>query len=162
MSQDIYIESMHIGYAILWGLELAVIYDAFSIFRILIKHKNIFIYLEDFIYWMFCAIFVFEQLFEIGNGHMRWYMAFGVGIGMLSYKLTLSYWVVKGISFVLGKILWLLSYVMSFFTRPVKFVIRKSQKLIRYIRKRSCSLFRLLKKKLTLAIKMLKIALCKR
>lgn len=162
MSQDIYTESLHIGYAILWGLELAIIYDAFAVFRILVKHKNFFIYIEDFIYWMFCAIFVFERLFEIGNGHMRWYMAFGVGIGMLSYKLTLSKWIVKGISFVLVKLFWIIGKILNIFIKPIKFILRKIRKILCYIKVRSKSLLRLLKKKLTLAIKMLKITLCKR
>lgn len=162
MSQDIYTESLHIGYAILWGLELAIIYDAFAVLRILVKHKNIFIYIEDFIYWMFCAIFVFEHLFEIGNGHMRWYMAFGVGIGMLSYKLTLSKWIVKGISFVLIKLFWIIGKFLNIFLKPIKFILKKIRKILCYIKVRSKTLLRLLKKKLTLAIKMLKITLCKR
>ena len=162
MSQDIYIESMHIGYAILWGIELAIVYDAISIFRILLKHKNIFVYLEDFFYWMFCAFFVFEHLFEIGNGHMRWYMALGVGIGMLAYKLSLSKWVIKGVSFVLGKVMWVLGKIISFVTKPIRFLVRKIREFFRYTKVRGGSLFRLLKKKLTLAIKMLKITLCKR
>lgn len=162
MSQDIYIESMHIGYAILWGVELGIVYDVIAIFRRLVKHKNFFIYIEDFCYWIFCAIFVFEHLYEIGNGHMRWYMALGVGIGMLTYKLTISKWLVQGISYVLSKIIWVIQKILSFFLKPFVFLAKKIQKFLRYIKKRSRSFFRLLKKKLTLALKMLKITLCKR
>ena len=61
MSQDIYVETRHIGYAILWGFKLAIVYDAFLIFRNVIRHKNIFIHIEDFIYWIFCAFFVFDS-----------------------------------------------------------------------------------------------------
>ena len=103
MSPDIYVESRHIGYAILWGFKLAIFYDVFLIFRNVIKHKNFFIYAEDFIYWILCAVFVFEHIYEIGNGYIRWYMALGVGIGMLAYKLTISKWLVQGVSFVLNK-----------------------------------------------------------
>lgn len=162
MSPDIYVESQNIGYAILWGVELAVFYDAISIFRNVIRHKNIFIYIEDFFYWMFCALFVFEHLYEIGDGHIRWYMALGVGIGMLSYKLTLNKWVVKGISFVLQKILWIIGKIFSLVFKPLRFLARKIRKFFRFIKARIASGFRLIKKKLTLAIKMLKITLCKR
>ncbi len=162
MSQDIYMESQRIGYAILWGIELAIVYDALSILRCVFCHKNIFIYLEDFIYWMFSAVFVFEHLFKIGNGHMRWYMALGVGIGMLTYKLTLSKQVVKCISFILKRLIFGIKKVWLFLTKPLRFFLSKSLKMLAYIRMRIRSFLRILKKKLTLAIKMLKIALCKR
>ncbi len=162
MSPDIYVESRHIGYAILWGLELAVFYDAISIFRNVVRHKNFFVYLEDFFYWIACALFVFVHLYEIGDGYIRWYMALGVGIGMLAYKLTLSKWVVKGISYVLNKIKWLLKKIIGILLKPFYMAFRKMRRLFGYIRTRIKSVFRLLKKKLTLAVKMLKIALCKR
>ena len=162
MSQDIYMESKHIGYAILWGLELAVCYDVLSIFRNVIKHKNIFIYIEDFIYWMFCAVFVFEHLYEIGDGHIRWYMALGIGIGMLAYKLTVSNYIVKGISFLLNKLLWIIRKILTFIFTPFRLMGKKIRQIFCFFRRRMKCVLRLVKKKLTLALKMLKITLCKR
>lgn len=162
MSQDIYMESKHIGYAILWGLELAVCYDALSILRNVLKHKNIFVYIEDFIYWMFCAVFVFEHLYEIGDGHIRWYMALGIGIGMLAYKLTVSSYLVKGISFLLNKLLWIIRKLLVVILTPFRLLGRKFKKLLRILKGRTGCVLRLVKKKLTLALKMLKITLCKR
>ena len=111
---------------------------------------------------MLCALFVFEHLYEIGDGHIRWYMALGIGIGMLAYKLTASKWLVKGISFLLQKILWIIQKILSFLLRPFKFIARKIRKFVKYIKARIACGFRLIKKKLTLALKMLKITLCKR
>ena len=74
MSPDIYIESAHIGYAVLWGLELAFFYDIIAVFRNMVTHKNIFIYAEDFLYWMFCALFVFGEnhiCFLVGELHEK-------------------------------------------------------------------------------------------
>lgn len=162
MSQDIYVESRHLGYAILWGLELAVCYDALLILRNVLKHKNIFVYIEDFFYWMFCALFVFEHLYEIGDGHVRWYMALGVGIGMLAYKLTVSKWLVKGVTFILNKLFWILGKILNVIIAPIKVFLRKIRKIMRFLKGRLSCAFRLVKKKLTLAVKMLKITLCKR
>lgn len=162
MSQDIYIESRHLGYAILWGLELAVCYDVLLILRNVIKHKNIFVYMEDFFYWMFCALFVFEHLYEIGDGHIRWYMALGVGIGMLAYKLTVSGYLVKGISFLVKKLFGILEKVLSVIFAPIRVFGKNIKKFICFLKARTGCCLRLMKKKLTLAIKMLKITLCKR
>lgn len=162
MSPDIYIESRNIGYAILWGIELAICYDILSILRNVIKHKNIFIYIEDFFYWIFCALFVFDHLYKIGDGHIRWYMALGVGIGMLSYKLTLSKWIVKGLSFLINKIFFVISKVLGFILKPFRFLAGKMRKFFRFVKGRIIGGLKLLKKKLTLALKMLKITLCKR
>lgn len=162
MSPDIYVESKHIGYAILWGLELAIFYDAFSIFRNVVRHKNFFIYAEDFFYWIACAIFVFENLYEIGDGYIRWYMALGVGIGMLAYKLTLSKKIVKIVSYILNKVKWIVFKIMRILIKPFCIAWQKMRRFLGYTRARIKSVLRLLKKKLTLAAKMLKIALCKR
>ena len=161
MSPDIYVESRHIGYAILWGFKLAIFYDVFLIFRNVIKHKNFFIYAEDFIYWILCAVFVFEHIYEIGNGYIRWYMALGVGIGMLAYKLTISKWLVKGVSFVLNKMKELIAKSLRIFFGPFYRLGRKMGRLFKYIGARAMTFFRLLKKKLTLTLKMLKIAISK-
>ena len=61
MSPDIYVESRHIGYAILWGFKLAIFYDVFLIFRNVIKHKNLFIYAEDFIYWILSFTYILQK-----------------------------------------------------------------------------------------------------
>ena len=148
MSQDIYAETRHIGYAILWGFKLAFVYDAFLIFRNVIRHKNIFIHIEDFIYWIFCAFFVFDSLYEIGDGYIRWYIALGVGIGMLFYKLTISCWLVKIISS-------LLNMIKAFLLKPFLKLGRGIKRIYCYMKSRC-------KKKLTRTIKMLKITLCKR
>ena len=148
MSQDIYVETRHIGYAILWGFKLAFVYDALLIFRNVISHKNIFIYVEDFIYWLFCAFFVFDSLYEIGDGYIRWYIALGVGIGMLFYKLTISCWLVKIISS-------LLNMIKAFLLKPFLKLGRGIKRIYCYMKSRC-------KKKLTRTTKMLKITLCKR
>ena len=148
MGQDIYAETRHIGYAILWGFKLAFVYDAFLIFRNVIRHKNIFIHIEDFIYWIFCAFFVFDSLYEIGDGYIRWYIALGVGIGMLFYKLTISCWLVKIISS-------LLNMIKAFLLKPFLKLGRGIKRIYCYMKSRC-------KKKLTRTIKMLKITLCKR
>lgn len=162
MSQDIYVESRHIGYAILWGLELAVFYDGFLIFRNVIKHKDFFVYAEDFVYWLFCAFFVFDRLYEIGDGYIRWYMAMGVGIGMLFYKLTLSKWLVKGCSIILNKLKNICKKILTILLKPFLKTGHRIKRVFCYLRRRSKTVLSLLKKKLTLAVKMLKIALCKR
>jgi spore cortex biosynthesis protein YabQ len=147
MSPDIYIESAHIGYAVLWGLELAFFYDIIAVFRNMVTHKNIFIYAEDFLYWMFCALFVFRRLYEIGNGQMRWYMALGIGIGMLAYKLTISRYFVKGATFIVSGIFRFLGKILSFFFRPIRYTLKAFRKIFRVVKSRFVTIVRLLKKK---------------
>ena len=162
MSQDIYVESRHIGYAILWGLKLAFFYDGLLIFRNVIKHKDFFVYAEDFFYWIFCVFFVFDRLYEIGDGYIRWYMALGVGIGMLFYKLTLSKWLVKGCSFLLNQLKRICTKILKVFLNPFFKLARGIKRIFRYLGGRAKTVLGLFKKKLTLAVKMLKITLSKR
>ncbi len=54
--------------AILTGMFLAGVYDLILIFRNIIKHKNIFVSIEDFIYWNFVGIFLYIVIFVSNSG----------------------------------------------------------------------------------------------
>ena len=162
MSQDIYVEARHISYAFYWGLYLALIYDAFLILRNVIKHKDIFVYIEDFIYWLFCAYYVFDNLYKIGNGYIRWYMALGVGIGMLVYKLTISKYLVQIFSYIFNKLKILIEKILYLFLKPFFKLGRDLKRIFCHMRAKRKMAIRLFKKKLTRALKMLKITLRKR
>lgn len=53
---------------------------------------------EDILYWIFNALFIFYMMYRENSGTVRGYAIAGIVIGMLAYNLTISPWVVKGIS----------------------------------------------------------------
>lgn len=130
--------------AVVLGLVLMIAYDVLRIFRNVIPHGNGFIGLEDILYWLAVGIACFYFIFMENNGSIRWYALVGIGLGMLIWNFSLSPFIVKGLSFVLGKIL-------RFLTFPLRFIGSKIKKFFRFVGKKLClcgqNVRKLLKKK---------------
>ncbi|MBQ4059379.1 MAG: spore cortex biosynthesis protein YabQ [Lachnospiraceae bacterium] len=72
------------------GALLAMIYDAVRILRLLFRHKDWLVDIEDLIYWIFTAGLVFRTLFRYNQGVLRGYAFLGMFLGVVLYLLTLS------------------------------------------------------------------------
>lgn len=88
MAGLIYDEMRLFGICFLLGMMLGFLYDLFRIFRMLVPHKNIFVDLEDLLYWILTAWFVFRTLFQFNEGKLRGYAFLGMFLGVLLYTLT--------------------------------------------------------------------------
>lgn len=72
------------------GAILAFIYDMVRIFRLLFRHKDWVVDLEDLLFWLFTAWLVFRTLFIYNRGALRGYAFLGMFLGVMIYALTLS------------------------------------------------------------------------
>ena len=90
MAWLIYDEVKLFGICFVLGMILAFIYDLFRIFRMLIRHSDFLVDLEDLIYWLITAWMVFQTLFQYNQGALRGYAFLGMFLGVLFYALTIS------------------------------------------------------------------------
>lgn len=90
MSDYIYLEAELAVHSFLLGIVLMVSYDLLRLFRLLIPHNPLFIGLEDFIYWVYCAVMTFLLLFYENSGVLRGYVIIGVFVGMIIYDRIVS------------------------------------------------------------------------
>lgn len=90
MVSDIYREWELLLLAIQLGIKLAFIYDGIRIFRFLIAHNNIFVSIEDLIFWTYAAIVIFEMQLERSYGVMRGFSILGMLLGMYLYSKILG------------------------------------------------------------------------
>ena len=67
--------------AILAGAIVRLAYRCISCLREVVHHAHWVIELEDLIYWIGTAIFLFVQIYYTSSGSVRWYFILGVGIG---------------------------------------------------------------------------------
>lgn len=95
MSVQIYDELQLFGVCILLGMSIAFTYDLFRVFRLLIKHRDLFVDLEDLLFWLGTAWFVFRTLFFYNQGALRGYAFLGMFLGMIAYVITISRLVMK-------------------------------------------------------------------
>lgn len=75
---------------VIMGIIVGFIYDWFRVFRRIIKHSNIFIQIEDCIYWIFVSIATFVIMLNKNYGEIRAFLICGVFIGMVIYFNTIS------------------------------------------------------------------------
>lgn len=117
--------------SIVWGIAFIVVYDVLRIFRRVVPHGSWWMGVEDIIYWLAIGIACFYFMFLENDGAIRWYALLGIGLGMLLWNVTVSSYVVRGISFALIKVLGLLSAPFRFAVRKIRNLTDKSLKKIK-------------------------------
>ena len=165
MSQDIIMEVNFFINSLLIGVVITFAYDWLLILRKCIRHHIAFISIEDIIFWIACALFVFYMLYRENNGILRWFAVLGATLGMLLYKKLISPIFVQVTSDIIIKTFQLL-------VRPVLYICRKIYALLRkiymFLRRKSIiyakkgrKVTKIAKKKLTIQARLIRIYLCK-
>lgn len=85
-------------YAVLTGGVLAVVYDVFRFFRMILNDK----FVLDFIFWIIAAVSVYSFLLIFCEGKIRVIVFLFIFAGFILYMLTLGY-VTKNIENKIGK-----------------------------------------------------------
>lgn len=68
--------------AMIAGSVVRLSYRGISAFRKILRHKQWVINLEDLIFWIAAAIYMFVQIYHTSDGSIRWYFALGVVVGV--------------------------------------------------------------------------------
>ena len=90
MISSVYGEWSLLLQAIKLGIKLTFIYDGIRMFRILIRHKNIVVSLEDIFFWMYAAVVIFEMQLKQSDGMFRGFCILGMLMGMYFYSKILG------------------------------------------------------------------------
>ena len=90
MVSSVYWEWSLLLQAIRLGVKLTFIYDGIRMFRILIKHKNIVISIEDIIFWVYASVIIFEMQLKQSDGMFRGFCILGMLLGMYLYSKILG------------------------------------------------------------------------
>lgn len=69
--------------AILSGAIVRLCYQCLICFRHIFKHKLIAIEIEDLLFWIGTAIYLFVQIYHTSDGSIRWYFVLGIVSGAL-------------------------------------------------------------------------------
>ena len=78
------------------GAVCGLVFDAFRVIRRSVRHKNIYTYLEDMLFWIIILFLFFYFLLHTAYGEsLRFYFILGIFLGMLIYFLTASRIVIK-------------------------------------------------------------------
>ena len=75
--------------AVLAGAIVRLAYRCISCLREVVHHAHWVIELEDLIYWIATAIFLFVQIYYTCSGSVRWYFVLGIVLGASAMSVFL-------------------------------------------------------------------------
>lgn len=78
--------------AISTGVVIRVGYHCISCFRGIVKHRLLMIEIEDLLFWIAGAVYVFVQIYHTSDGSVRWYFVLGLVIGAAISTIFLRKW----------------------------------------------------------------------
>ena len=90
MSAGIFEEAQVLAAAIFLGGKLMLVYLGLSLFRVFLPHRRLLRDLEDILYWLFWAVQVWNLLFHVEDGRIRWFFLAGVALGMIGCREILG------------------------------------------------------------------------
>lgn len=123
------------------GMLIAVCYDALRVLRRVIKHKDIIVNIEDYIFWVIVGLAVFSMIFQNNDGVVRGYIFLALVTGAYTYHKSVSSFLVRYISKILNFVITLL------LKKPLKWAKMIMKKVLRFFAKPFKALISLLKRK---------------
>jgi len=126
------------------GFVSGVFYDIFRIIRLVVKHKRIFVHIEDGIYWLTVIFLVFIFMLNKNYGEIRPFAVGGIFLGMIIYSFLVSP-LVMGISHIIINIVkYIIKLLITIILTPLRLIymilgkplIKLIKKVIKFIKKR--------------------------
>lgn len=162
ISETIYQEADFLLLSILCGALLIFAYDVLRIFRGIVVHSTTALAVEDLLYWLLVCVAVFYLLYEKNNGAVRVFFLLGVLGGMLFYNHFISPPLVKGIVWILKKMIRVVQRVGGVLVRPLRFCGKKTKTGAKFFLEKQKKMVRFYKKRLKKAYKVFKIGVSKK
>ena len=139
ISPEISGEALRFLRFMLVGFLLILAFDLLRILRRLIPHRTGMVAVEDMLYCIGSAIFIFIMLCRENDGAIRGFCMLGMSVGMLLCNYAISPWLVKGIVKVVGKplraVFRIVAVPLRFLKGKIRRLLRKLQKTLKKIRK---------------------------
>lgn len=69
--------------AVVSGAIVRLAYQCIRCFRRIVEHDLAAVSLEDMIFWLGSAVYMFVQIYHTSDGSIRWYFILGVALGVV-------------------------------------------------------------------------------
>lgn len=103
-------------YSVLLGAVCGVIYDAFRVFRVALRHNGIAVFFEDVLFCLICCVMLILFIFCANYGIVRWFSFFGWAGGFYVYYVTVGRMVISAARIITD-------FIKGYIIYPVKRVI---------------------------------------
>ena len=113
--------------AALLGIGLAVLYDIFRIFRLILFSGTISIFIQDILFWSISGCATYIYILAINLGEIRFFILAAELLGALIYYFTLGrviYGLTKDIVYAIRSFLY---KIFVFITKPFRKLLKKHE-----------------------------------
>lgn len=69
--------------AVVSGAIVRLVYQCIRCFRRIVVHDLAAVSVEDMIFWLGSAVYMFVQIYHTSDGSIRWYFVLGVALGVI-------------------------------------------------------------------------------
>ncbi len=118
------------------GIVMGMIFDFIRVIRKIVKHPNIFVQIEDLLYWMSCGLVGFYMLYITNYADIRSFVFIGIILGAVFYFATFSIVFMKAATVIINYVKVLLKKLWQLFLVPMKWCIKTIKRPIIYLKKR--------------------------
>lgn len=108
---------------VLTGCLLGLVYDLIRIFRRIIRHNNLALNMEDFLFFIICGFLVFFILFNDNYGEIRFFSLIGATLGTIIYFFSLSCIIIELGTKLILKLLMFIKLIISIIVYPIKLIL---------------------------------------
>ncbi len=108
----------------LTGLFMSLCYDVLRAIRRAISFNILFIWISDFIYWIFACVLVAYIMLVTDYGKINAYEICGMIIGGCFYYATVSTYIIKLLTVVFKKIIKIISLFFKILLTPIRFLYK--------------------------------------
>ena len=77
---------MYVAASFVEGVFLMFLYDIIRAFRMKVKHGRVWILIEDWLFWLLAAFFVFPMIFTLNHGLIRSFFVIALTLGVFLYR----------------------------------------------------------------------------
>ena len=75
--------------AVVSGAIVRLVYQCIRCFRRIVVHDLAAVSVEDMIFWLGSAVYMFVQIYHTSDGSIRWYFILGVALGAVLMSVFL-------------------------------------------------------------------------
>lgn len=108
---------------VLIGVVVGFFFDMFKIFRHTFPHKNIFVQIEDLLFWIVVTVFVFQFMFLNNCGEIPFFSILGIVLGAILYFSLLSEYFLMIFKTIIHIIKYIISLLFTIILTPFKILI---------------------------------------
>ena len=140
-------------YSIIGGAIAAFFYDFLRIKRRAIKTNVLILGLEDILYWLAAAIFLFLMVYKSNSGEMRGYIFIGNIIGVLLYESLISNIFIKSSVMIINIIKKILIFIFKVLSYPFIIIYKVVKSILKLLYKVIKVIFKPMRKILSIIYK---------